>query len=144
MPSLHFLDPHYMPPCTPAIPAYSSFPNVQLSVFKKPSLAFPGVARWMPLLMDASVYPHAVCPPCSILLYPIPAWLTLISPHDSGYHSSTKILTAILVPQSELTDSSLCSYSIKSISLHSKYNTESLFLKICLIPLICKSSEDKS
>ena len=127
MPSLHFLDPHYMPPCTTAIPIYSSFPNIQLSVFKKPSLVFPGVARWMPLLWSSLSIHMLLASLAASFCIPIPAWLTLTSPHDSGYDSSTKILTAILVPQSELTDSSLCSYSIKSISLHSNYNTESLF-----------------
>ena len=135
--SLHFPDLQYMPPCTPAMPIHSSFPNVQLSVFRKPPLAFPVRARWMPLFRSSPSVHMLLALLVACFWIPTPSWLTLISLHDSVYHPFTKILTAILVPRSELTDPLLCSYGINSISLHSNYNTQSLFLKICLTPLRC-------
>lgn len=110
-----------------AMPIYSSFPNVQSPVFKKPPLALPARARWVPLLRSSPSVHMLLALLAARFWIPTPARLTLTSPHDSVYHSSTKSLTAILVPRSELTDSSLCSYSINSISLHSNYNTQSLF-----------------
>lgn len=134
--SLHFPDPQYMPPVLP--PGQSTHHFLMFSCQSPKSLLWlsqrePGGCLYSgPLLLLTGSLPPRGVP---------------VHPHFCSAHShlpsglsvspSTKILTAILVPWSELTDSSLCSYGINSRSFHNNYNTQSLFLKVCLTPLRC-------